>query len=690
MSDSQRLFEESKDRYFAWLGEQGYTPRTGQLDMIQFISETLTKDTRKHGVVEAGTGTGKTVAYCIPAAIEARRLNKKLVIVTSTVLLQQQLVQGELEQLANLFSPVLTFGIIKGRRRYACIDRLHNHANKVSETTVDLFGNEEPSERDRRVANRLFDLFDTRNWDGDMDAAPISLYNRQITAFTTDFLGCHRNTCEYAGPCPYFRARSDVESLDVIVTNYSLLMASEQEGVDLLPEPQDCIYVFDEVHRLAEIVMNSFSSSTGTATALEFLESVESFINRLVSNVEDDHPLEAEHQQILRIVPQLRPLIEKLNPHFEQLTRSNEIERNDNGNVFRFPAGRVDDATSEQALVVDAGLGGLHEVLSDLRKELEQARSELAMWIPTDTLSRAFNTLNDLMRQLADIRSLFKDWGTTTERVAARWLSPDDDAWRLHSVPIAVSELLEESIWSRAYGVVCTSASIYASDGFDHFMAQVGLRTREDPAKRIPSPFDFRGNVRFQVPDMGFSRPGGDAFNAAAAAEIPRMLRQDRSGLVLFTSRRDMEDVHKKFPERFRNFCIKQGDVSMVETIKKHRNAIDEGSRSYLLGLASYREGVDLPGDYCQHVIIMRIPFSVPDDPVAKTQKDLLGLDNEFMEFDVPEASLRLFQACGRLLRNESDHGTISVMDRRIINARYRHQLLRPLPDFDMLDLRTD
>ena len=686
MSSSEVLNEEAKQLYQAWLGEQAYTARVGQLNMIHFIAETLTREKRRIGVVEAGTGTGKTVAYCIPAALEARRAGKKLVIVTSTVLLQQQLAQGELHQLANLFSPTLTFGIIKGRGRYACIDRLDIHANKASSASMDLFDDMRPSESDRRTAAKLLDLFESRSWNGDMDAVPVHLYNRQTAAFTTDSLGCRRQTCAYAKPCPYFRARAAITDLDVVVTNYSLLMASGQEGVDLLPAPEDCIYVFDEVHRLAEIVMSSFAAATSTAFVKLFLDRVEAFINRLITNVEIDHPLDGEHHSILNILPQIRPLVEDLKKHFDRMSRSHELERNNNGTVFRYPAGCVDGETRSKVLVLDGVIGGLNDVLRDLRKRLEDARSTLEMWIRADLVGRATRSLNDLLRQASDIRSLLKDWNVETVPVSARWLSPDQSQWRLHSVPIEVNQILEGTIWSRAYGVVCTSATIYASDGFGHFMHAVGLDLPTEQTNRIASPFDFRNKVRFQVPDLGFSRPGSDDFNAAAARTLPQLLGEDQSGLILFTSRQDMEAVFRQLPEPFRSSCIKQGDASMVETLASHRSSIDNGHQSYLFGLASYREGVDLPGDYCQHVVIMRIPFSVPDDPVTKTQKDLLDLNNAFMQFDVPDASMRLFQACGRLLRSESDHGTISVLDRRIVTAKYRKQLLLPLPPFKIVD----
>ncbi len=658
--------------------------------MMRFIADSLTRTQARIGVVEAGTGTGKTVAYCIPAAIEARRKGKTLVIVTSTVLLQQQLLHAELQQLANLFSPGLTFGIMKGRRRYACIDRLDKNAHSQGDTSIDLFGNENPSRTDRRIASDLLDRFNTRQWDGDMDAAPIPLAGRHRSSFTTDALGCHRNSCEYAKPCPYFRARNKVSALDVVVTNYSLLMASGREGIDMLPAPEDCIYVFDEVHRLADIVMNSGAIRASTSAVTDAVEKVEDFVSRLMNQVEEGHPLSSSQQDILDIVPRVPPLIDRFRHHLADLIRTNAVESDSQHKVFRFVAGRVDETTREHAGVLASTLGGLHVVLNEMFTTLDEARANLPMWINTDVLGRAVRSLTELLMTTRDLTSLFEDWGSDSPIASARWLSPDDEDWRMHTVPIAVEEILNETVWSQAHGVICTSATIYSSQAFDQFKQEVGLNLPDDHFKRIASPFDFRRNVKFQVANIGFSQPGGEAFNRAAAAYLPQVLTKNRSGLVLFTSRFDMVAVFKQLPSSFRELCLMQDDLSMAETLRKHRETIDKGGQSYIFGLVSYREGVDLPGDYCQHVVIMRIPFNVPDDPVIKSQKEVLGLENAFMQYDVPQASLRLFQACGRLLRSETDRGWITVLDRRIIERKqYCDELVRPLPEFEIVDLKN-
>lgn len=655
--------------------------------MITFISQVLRKSESRLGVVEAGTGTGKTVAYCIPALLEARRLNKKLVIVTSTVLLQQQLMNGELAQLAEVLSPGIRFGIAKGRQRYVCLDLLDKHATHTPDAKIDLFGEDMPQEEDRKLATRLLDQFDTEAWHGDMDTLAVEANARQRRAFTTNYLGCHRNSCEFSKPCPYYRARSQISELDVIVTNYSLLMAAEQDGIDLLPDPTDCIYVFDEAHKLADIVMSSHSSMAGVKATEDLMNSIESFINQFVSNSDEGHPLDLPQQDLLRSITEIRPKLKRLDERIARVVESNFVERVDSESRWRYPNGVVDDDTRERMVDVTSTLSATLATLEKLREIVDQARQDLAMWIDTDLLGRAARRLTELQTAATDVKVLFDNWSAPKPRPAARWISRDDkDGFKLHCVPVAIGEILQETIWSRAYGVICTSASIYTSNGFDHFKRDVGLDSVDAPEKRIASPFDFRNRVRFQVVDLGFDRPGGKEFNIAAANALPKLLNGSQSGLVIFTSRADMHEVHELLSTNFKTVCRKQDDESVVVTLNRHKQAIENGERSFIFGLDSYREGVDLPGDLCQHVVVMRIPFRVPTDPVIKTRKELMGLHgaDAFFSFDIPDASLRLYQTCGRLLRNESDSGSITVLDRRLVMSGYHKALQEPLPDYDI------
>lgn len=653
---------------------------------MSFIARVLRQETNRIGVVEAGTGTGKTIAYCIPAIQEARRVNKKVVIVTSTVVLQRQLLGGELQQLADIFSPSIRFGIVKGRGRYACLHKISKQERASSNQTVDLFGEELPSVADRRAASKLSNLFYSQGWDGDMDELDVSLNHRQTAAFTTDSKGCHRQTCEFAKECPYYRVRDQISEFDVVVTNYHLLLAAGLAGVELLPEPSECIYIFDEVHKLPEIVMGTTSRRVNTPGLMNLVDASETFINRLISSVQPDHPLDQVQHDLLEQVSKARPNIDMLAEQLSALAIAGDgIDQADSKN--RFVMGMVADSLRRILEALGISFSGMYAALDQIRGKLLKAAQDKETWLSPKILEAARMKAGQLQGETETATALFEAWNMSGQEAAARWFEAVPDGWELQNAPVEVGKILNDFMWSKAYGLICTSASIYSSNGFDHFKQTTGLLNPEPHVLRIDSPFDFRNQVEFQIIDLGFKNPNDDGFDSEAAKLIPRLLKNNQSGLVIFTSWRALEATYAQLPESFSSDCLKQGDYSTQQTLVKHRAAIDEGQRSFIFGLDSYREGVDLPGDYCQHVIIMKIPFPVPSDPVLKTKKETLGLgggSDGWRQYDLPEAAMKLFQGCGRLMRNETDSGTISVLDSRLHTKSYAKALQTPLPDFDM------
>ena len=187
-----------------------------------------------------------------------------------------------------------------------------------------------------------------------------------------------------------------------------------------------------------------------------------------------------------------------------------------------------------------------------------------------------------------------------------------------------------------------------------------------------------------RVPNYGADPRDSVAHTAAIIEHLPEILADERGSLVLFSSRKQMLEVFAGVPAEFRQRVLVQGDLSKQELIRQHRKQVDDGKQSVIFGLASFAEGVDLPGKYCEHVVIAKIPFAVPDDPVEAALAEWIEKNggNPFMEIAVPDASLRLIQACGRLLRTESDSGTVTVLDRRLVTQRYGKAILNALPPF--------
>ena len=245
------------------------------------------------------------------------------------------------------------------------------------------------------------------------------------------------------------------------------------------------------------------------------------------------------------------------------------------------------------------------------------------------------------------------------------------------------AETLRRHLWNVAHGALVTSATLTALGKFDRFNMRAGLPF-ESKKEVVPSPFKYAEAGVLRVPDLRADPRDSDAHTQAIVRELPAILESAQGSLVLFSSRRQMQDVFEGVDREWRKRVLIQGSLSRQETLAKHKAQIDKGEVSVLFGLASFAEGIDLPGAYCQHVVIAKIPFAVPDDPVEAALAEWIEArgGNPFMEIAVPDASLRLIQACGRLLRNEQDTGSVTLLDRRLVTQRYGKAILNSLPPF--------
>ena len=253
----------------------------------------------------------------------------------------------------------------------------------------------------------------------------------------------------------------------------------------------------------------------------------------------------------------------------------------------------------------------------------------------------------------------------------------------LCSSPILAASTLQQQLWERCFAAVLTSATLTALGQFDRFDMRNGLG---DNAKFecVPSPFAYADNAELIVPSQAVEAGDAARHTEALIKALPDLVSDTEGTLVLFSSRRQMETVYEALQDDWPMPILMQGMFSKQETLNRHRERIDQGEGSVLFGLASFAEGVDLPGRYCEHVLIAKIPFAVPDDPVEASLAEWIERNkgNAFMEVSVPDAALRLVQASGRLLRKETDTGRITIFDRRLVSKRYGKRMLQSLPPF--------
>jgi len=384
----------------------------------------------------------------------------------------------------------------------------------------------------------------------------------------------------------------------------------------------------------------------------------------------------------------------------EALTQLEYVQRDDRLATCRFPHGLVPDGLRSLADEARQPLTDLAGVIGDVHRLLQKAFAgelvwerdfEAEDWLPVigQLEGRALATLA-LLGDFASAGEGFGDEaalgdvGDSSTAAYARWANDHGVDFELVSAPIQPGALLKDALWSRCYAAVCTSATLTAAGRFNRFLQRTGLR--EISALRIASPFDFQSIASLTVPAMESDPRDFQEHSAEVTALLPGLLDGDPSALVLFTSWRQMRAVVEGLRTDIVHAAKVQGESSKQALLEAHREDIDAGRRSFVFGLASFAEGVDLPDDYCRHVVVVKLPFAVPDDPVDQALAEWAESQgkNAFYEISVPDAALRLVQACGRLIRHEGDYGRITLLDKRIVTKRYGRDLIASLPPYKL------
>ena len=696
------LTEELKQRiqtaYRNWLSGKGFRPRRGQRMMIAEVARRLcATDEAPVAVIEAGTGTGKTVAYALAAIPVAQALDKTLVIATATVALQEQIVLRDLPELASQSGLEFSFALAKGRSRYLCLSKLDRLLSDAEPGAMNLglYPDEQPvgmDESARRLYQQLLEALAEDRWDGDRDQWPGVIDDVDWQRITTDHGQCSGRRCPHVRQCSFFRARERIGQVDVIVTNHDLVLADlALGGGAILPEPEELIFIFDEAHHLPDKARDHFARAVRLRSGERWLEQGRQALAEALSLFGHVPGLVRALEDLPAVAERLRQELASLRPGLEAMVAEVSPEGEDSELVLRFDHGVVPESLRERAGPLRSGLAeleeGLGRALARLDEMLETASSEVErnlaeQWYP------ALGSMRQRVERHRELWALYATADAEGRAPRARWLAAVEGAGgqldiEVHASPIVAGGVLKRQLWDRCASAVLTSATLTALGRFDRFRERSGVPADSGFAA-MPSPFDYASAGTLVVPELEADPRDAPAHTAMLCRLLPELLDEDEGSLVLFSSRRQMEEVFEGLPEAWQQRCLVQGQSSRHELLRSHRERIDAGQGSVLFGLASLAEGVDLPGDYCRHVVIARIPFAVPGAPIEAALAEWVSArgGNPFMEIAVPDAALKLVQACGRLLRNEADRGRITLLDRRLVTQRYGRALLDSLPPF--------
>lgn len=700
---SDAVKKQIQQSYSQFLSSKGLKARYGQKLMIAEIARTLggielddegVRESRGQVcVIEAGTGTGKTVAYLLPALIIAKALGKKLVVSTATVALQEQIVHKDLPDLRQHSDFSFSFTLAKGRGRYVCLTKLDNLLSETQEgldPTRPLYEDERPSvdERAVKIYESMVDALASNRWDGERDSWPEGIETEDWQRVTTDHRQCTGRRCSNVSACSFFRARESMHSADCIVTNHDLVLADlALGGGAILPDPEDSIYVFDEGHQLPAKALNHFAHHSRLVATVRWLEQCNKALSNLLGQISGAGNIDRYGEQLPAALQDCKQRLEHLHPTLDALAQ--EVAHDERQSHYRFAGGVLPEALQLPSVELHRGFDRLADLLSKMLNEVSESMEEPHCPVPKVDLEQCYPVLGTWQARAEANRELWYSYATPDDKDTvprARWLTPVDSGTGIDievcSSPILASGTLAKSLWHNCCGAVVTSATLAALGRFDRFQMRAGTPP-DSVYAQMPSPFDFT-RATLEVPALAVEAGDALAHTQSLVTGLPEVLQAGEASLVLFSSRRQMLDVYDQLPEEWRERILVQGNRSKQAMLNEHRERIDAGQGSVLFGLASFAEGVDLPGDYCRHVVIAKLPFSVPDDPIEAALAEWIEArgGNAFMEITVPDASLRLVQACGRLLRSESDSGKITLLDRRVVTKRYGKAILNSLPPF--------
>ena len=604
----------------------GYRVRNQQIEMAQRVADAIAN--QRVLIAEAGTGTGKTLAYLVPALLSGG----KVILSTGTRNLQDQLFHRDLPAVrAALASPVVT-ALLKGRANYIC----HYHLERALN---------EGSFAQRETARHVIEIkaFAEHSKTGDKSllgsiAEDAPVWNH-VTSTRENCLG---SECEHFRKCFVFEARKQAMEADIVVVNHHLFFADvwlRDEGVaELLPACNTV--VFDEAHQLPETAGLFFGENLSTS--------------QLIVLARDTRLEAAVHCKDFPALGQAAQTLDRAARDFRL--------------AFREEGSRWNH---DRAMKLEACSTALQKCI-DTTSELEKLLQSQASRAPS---------LEQAATRCTETLALLRRWQQHDDPRFVRWLEVYSQAVVLNATPLSVAEIFASQINGNARSWIFTSATLSVKGDFSHYRSQLGLPDAE--ANSWDSPFDYASQAMLYVPrDM--PDPNDSSYTSAVVANaLPLLEASQGRAFLLFTSLRAMKEAQGLLREALQARgldypLLMQGDCAKAELLERFR-ALEH---PVLLGSQSFWEGVDVKGDALSLVVIDRLPFSPPDDPVLAARIDSIRASggNPFMDYQLPHAVITLKQGAGRLIRDEHDHGVLMICDPRLVDKPYGRRIWQSLP----------
>jgi ATP-dependent DNA helicase DinG len=660
-------------KYFA-----SYEYRPQQVEMLRAVAQAFSND--QHLMVEAGTGTGKSFAYLAPAALWAIQNQMRVVISTNTINLQDQLIKKDIPDLMAALDLDLRAVVLKGRSNYLCPRRLENFRSRGPENADEL----------RVLGKILVWLLEG----GSGDRGEINLngpVEREVwSTLSAEDEGCKAEVCvsRMGGVCPFYRAHLSAQSAHLVIVNHALLLADVATGSRVLPEYQ--YLIIDEGHHMEAATTNALSYRVTQAHIARLLRelggSTSGIMGHLLSLLREIlRP--ADVAAFDKAVRRLTDLSFRLDHDFKEFFRSVDeflFEMREGSGISPYgQQTRIIPATRtlpiwERVEIAWSTAEETLKLLLTLAEQLYRSAGDIQGALPEE-LYDSLDNLGNQHRRLQEVQDNLNGFVSDPDALMIYWaeVSPSGNQLSLQVAPLTIGPLMEKYLWHEKSSVILTSATLTTNFGFDYIRNR--LNADEAGELLLGSPFDYESSALLYL--LNDIPEPNDRHNYQRAVDnILVKLARATGGrmLVLYTSYAQLKRTAQVITPALEDMGIyvyEQGRGASPNALLENFRTAD---KAVLLGTRAFWEGVDIPGEALSVLVIVKLPFDVPSDPIVAARSETF--EDPFYEFQLPEAVLRFRQGFGRLIRTQFDRGVIAVMDKRILTKRYGKTFLDSLP----------
>lgn len=629
-----------------------YLPREPQIKMAHLVAKIMSEESSRL-VVESGTGTGKSLAYLVAALAT----NQKVLISTATKTLQDQLYQKDLPLALKIVEKLTgekkRAVLMKGRSNYLCLWRVENYKPTLS--LID--------KRQNRIIEEVKDWANVTNTGDRAELYSMSENSAMWTEINAHSDRCLGQKCAKFDRCFVTQMRRSAEGADVIVVNHALLCADralrintakESESDDAFAQilPDADVWVIDEAHALEDVATQHFGVSVTSGQLSHLCRDL---------FAAQEHLAQSSKSSYIRAVSHLGEQFQEMTTSlqakgFENRQRIGKIEENPDACTAK---AEIDESIRE----ISVSLIGLKKIDPEKNSEIQ-------------SLSRRVNEFSKALKFLFE-NDLSKNGFVTFVEQGPKGSS-------ISAAPVDAAEVMKKALWSGPQSVILTSATLAVDNKLDSFIKRTGLADEDAEQAIFDSPFDYPSQGCLYLP-RHISNPLNSGYEKEFSEEVEHLVQMSRGGaFLLFTSYRALSLQYEKLKDRLQKkklLCLRQGDAPKYELLREFK-AGEEKNGAVLFATHSFWEGVDIPGCALRLVVIDRLPFRSPGDPIYQARMDLLqerGL-SPFGHLSLPQAALALKQGVGRLIRSTSDVGVVAILDGRIWQKSYGKVLIRSLP----------